>query len=456
MKRYYILFILFSFGFLSGQAQESVCLSDTITIQTDSFRGDHSWQTSINGTDWTVLEGISDKVLELIPQHSLFYRYEVIEGTCVPYYSDIIEIIVNMPPEVTLTNIDSVCQNLDVFQLSTGVPTGGVYTGEGIIDGRFIAAMTEPGTYQYSYSFQDTSTTCVDTAFAIIEVLPLPSAAMAGDDFLEIIEDSIMLDATAPMEGKGIWTIVSGGEGYFSDITNPQSWFKKNVDSIKYTLKWTVSNTCGTYSDDADLIFLRLSANPCPGTPVVYDADGNMYPTVQIGEQCWMAENLKIGTTVTSTVDTKAHSDASNNGIIERYTMDNEESNIALYGGLYDWDEMMGYIETEGNQGICPEGWHIPTVGEYDDLDNFYKKVDTGDHLKEGGDSGFEGKLVGDRHNQGTFVSQNSSGFFWTSSSYTYNGANDGWVRELCACNSALDRIHFSKKTGASVRCIKD
>ena len=85
---------------------------------------------------------------------------------------------------------------------------------------------------------------------------------------------------------------------------------------------------------------------------------------------------------------------------------------------------------------ICPEGWHVPTVNEYDDLDNFYKKTDTGTHLKEGGDSGFEGKLVGDRHNMGTFVSQNSSGFFWTSSTYSYNGANDGWIRELCACNT--------------------
>ncbi|MEA1876821.1 MAG: hypothetical protein U9N86_08140, partial [Bacteroidota bacterium] len=77
-------------------------------------------------------------------------------------------------------------------------------------------------------------------------------------------------------------------------------------------------------------------------------------------------------------------------------------------------------------------------------------------HLKEGGDSGFEGKLGGDRHSYGFFVSVESSGFFWTSSSYTYNGANDGWVRELCACTNALDKIHFSKKTGVSVRCIKD
>lgn len=456
MKQYYILLLLISFGLLNGQAQHSVCLTDTVSIQTDTYRGEHTWQTSLNGTDWTALEGVGDNVLELIPLQSIYYRYEVIEGTCIPSYSDVLQIIVNMPPVVNLTNIDSVCSNVDVFQLTSGSPVGGSYFGEGIIDGRFIAAMAGPGTHQYSYTFQDTATTCRDTAYAAIEVLPLPSTAIAGDDLLEIIEDSVMLNATMPIEGEGFWSIVAGGDGYFSDPTMPQSWFKKNIDSVNYTLKWTVSNTCGSLSDELDLTFLRLSANPCPGTPVVYDTDGNMYPTIQIGTQCWMAENLKVGTTVISTVTTRAHSDASNNGLIERYTMDNEESNIALYGGLYDWDEMMNYEEEAGGQGICPDGWHVPTVEEYDSLDDFYKGIDTGTHLKEGGDSGFEGKLIGDRHNMGSFVSQNSSGFFWSSSTYSYNGANDGWVRELCACNSYLDKIHFTKKTGASVRCIKD
>lgn len=456
MKQYYIIILLFLIGNLSVQSQESVCLNDSISLQTEDFRGELTWQKSINGEDWSQWESEAGRILELVPQTSMYYRYEIIEGTCAPIYSDIIEIIVNQLPVVLLQSIDSVCENLGMFQLGTGSPSGGQYRGTGIIDGRFIPNLAGAGEHTYFYSFADTLTTCTDSTQATITVLPMPSEANAGVSFPEIMQDSIQLQATNPEAGEGLWSIIAGGTGTFSDLTDPQAWFKKGADSTNYTLQWTVANSCGNNSDQIDLKFLRLSLNPCPGTPVVFDTDGNMYPTIQIGDQCWMAENLKAGTTITSTIASRAHSNASNNGVVERYTMENDENNIALYGGLYDWDEMMGYSETEGDQGICPDGWHVPSVGEYDTLNKFYKDNDAGDHLKEGGDSGFEGKLVGDRHSTGSFVSQGSSGFFWTSSSWTYNGANEGWVRELCACNNSLDRIHFNKKTGASVRCIKN
>jgi len=78
--------------------------------------------------------------------------------------------------------------------------------------------------------------------------------------------------------------------------------------------------------------------------------DGQEYTTVQIGDQCWMAENLNIGTRVNGSVT------MTDNGTIEKYCYDNSESNCDIYGGLYQWNEMMQY-STISPIGMVPPGW---------------------------------------------------------------------------------------------------
>jgi len=92
----------------------------------------------------------------------------------------------------------------------------------------------------------------------------------------------------------------------------------------------------------------------CGASKVNYG--GKAYNTVLIGDQCWLKENLDIGTMITSS--------PSNNGIIEKYCYGNIESNCDIYGGLYQWDEAMQYATIEGAKGICPDGWYIPTLAE--------------------------------------------------------------------------------------------
>jgi len=83
--------------------------------------------------------------------------------------------------------------------------------------------------------------------------------------------------------------------------------------------------------------------------------EGKTYHTAQIGTQCWLKENLNVGTFISSRI----LEDASNNGIIEKYCYGNLLNNCDVYGGLYQWGEAMKYSTTEGEQGICPSGWHI-------------------------------------------------------------------------------------------------
>jgi uncharacterized protein (TIGR02145 family) len=379
-----------------------------------------------------------------------------LEGLCDPIYSEVFSLELHDPPLVEFTVRDSVCIDDRDFILHGGFPAGGEYSGPGVTDGRFIPSMAGLGKHLIGYLYRDSLTNCADTVYSEIEVLPLESKAEAGDDINMILADSIMLQAVAPEKGTGTWSVISGEGGSFKNINDPQTWFFKDSAHLDYELRWTVEGPCGNNSDKIHLNFMELSINPCPGTPIVTDIDGNTYKTIQIGDQCWMAENLRTGIFIPSTATNSIHSDLDNNGIIEKYCYDNDTANCTMYGGLYDWNEAMGYSEDEGSQGICPEGWHIPTNDDWKILDDQFKYGDAGEHLKETGDAGFGGQFTGDRHQRGEFYSFGSSGFFWSSTSYIYLDHNEGYFRKICACNGFLEKDHYNKMTGLSIRCVKN
>ncbi|MBP5421771.1 MAG: fibrobacter succinogenes major paralogous domain-containing protein [Paludibacteraceae bacterium] len=112
----------------------------------------------------------------------------------------------------------------------------------------------------------------------------------------------------------------------------------------------------------------------CPGTPTLTDYDGNVYNTVKIGSQCWMKENLRtthyasggsidLGTDTSSTV-------------AYRYYPAGSSSNVSVYGYLYNWSAVMhgsssSSTNPSGVQGVCPNGWHMPSETEWTQLINY-------------------------------------------------------------------------------------
>jgi uncharacterized protein (TIGR02145 family) len=98
-------------------------------------------------------------------------------------------------------------------------------------------------------------------------------------------------------------------------------------------------------------------------TGTVIDVEGNTYAIKKIGNQWWMAENLKT------------RKDADGNDI-ERYCYDNDTTKCELYGGLYTWHTVMNGASSSdknpsGVQGICPTGWHVPSNAEWIQLVDF-------------------------------------------------------------------------------------
>jgi uncharacterized protein (TIGR02145 family) len=150
-----------------------------------------------------------------------------------------------------------------------------------------------------------------------------------------------------------------------------------------------------------------------------------------------------------------------NNGIIEKYCYNNDVNNCNIYGGLYQWDEAMQYLNMSGTRGICPPGWHIPTLGELQTLGstvgnngNALKAVGQGTGSGAGTNtSGFSVLLAGYRHDNGTFTSLGNYAPFWSSTEYDAPNAHS---LNLYYHGSYIDFSSYLKDYGFSVRCRQD
>jgi len=171
--------------------------------------------------------------------------------------------------------------------------------------------------------------------------------------------------------------------------------------------------------------------------------DAQIYETVYLEGNWWMAESLRYGTVIPSDSLQK------DNGIVETYAYDNDIQNIAVYGGLYSWYEAMQYDETEKGQGICPPGWHVPSFNEWNIiaplnlpylfLDYYYGPGGPGGlNLKYAGYYTFIWEARQGEKYEGYFSDQKFGGRYWTSS---YK--EEKW-QDFSGTNTAFQRINLS------------
>jgi uncharacterized protein (TIGR02145 family) len=189
-------------------------------------------------------------------------------------------------------------------------------------------------------------------------------------------------------------------------------------------------------------------SHPCPGTPTV-DYSGLTYNTVQIGTQCWLKENLNVGTMLNYS------SDQTNNSTIEKYCYNNDPANCTTYGGLYQWDEAMQYVTTAGAQGICPGGWHIPTDAEFFTLQSTVGNNNSLINVGQGSGtniSGFSALFVGYVDVAGSAWNQFGS---WTGL-WSSSEASGLKAYNLLFQGSSVGISDQPKSLGYSIRCIKD
>jgi uncharacterized protein (TIGR02145 family) len=250
-------------------------------------------------------------------------------------------------------------------------------------------------------------------------------------------------------------------------------------DTITYTFRWEVdsvnwSGSTSTTSQSGDTIAASdLAQNDewtCIVTPddgtdsgtageasvtidsecgaTLTDIDGNTYPTVEIGSQCWMGTNLN------TTHDA--------NGVpVSRWCCDCNE-----YGGMYEWSAVMNGSSTDGAQGICPNGWHVPS-----DADWFRLEAYIDPSMTDPTYIGWNSTAIGDQ----LYYLDLTYGFDWTTGGFSYGGDACSynydrilyWSSSDYSSTEAISRLFntaFSgsnrdarlKSSGFYIRCLKD
>jgi len=261
------------------------------------------------------------------------------------------------------------------------------------------------------------------------------------------------------------------------------------------------SNTFNNVSTGSHIVYVK-EANGCIASANTYiyssggsgctvtDIDGNTYSTVVIGNQEWIAENLKVTHYAdgTALVDGTGAGNITGDYTTKYYFWYNDDStaNADTYGALYTWAAVMnGSASSDANpsgvQGVCPTGWHVPSDAEWTELtdyltNNGYGYEGSGNDIGKSMATTFGWKADGTPGNVGNDqASNNSSGFtalpggyrssygapsllgsfasFWSA---TELNSSVAWGRGLGYDRSEVYRDYYYKFRGFSARCLKD
>jgi uncharacterized protein (TIGR02145 family) len=259
--------------------------------------------------------------------------------------------------------------------------------------------------------------------------------------------------------------VASGSSNYTFTPTNNQN-IKCLVTS---SLSGCLMNNPAP-SNIVNMIVYTTGTACASGATVVHY--GKTYNTVQIGTQCWLRENLNVGTQISGTLS------QTNNSQIEKFCYGNDSVNCNVYGGLYQWAEAVQYLNNVTNsthwnplpttpvKGLCPQGWHIPSKTEFETMFTYLGTTSGGGKVKEAGVVHWSSPNTG---------ASNSSGFTMLPSGnmisgiYTYltsyaniwtitkgNLVGDAWYFGAAYNYSTHTTGQSYKTNGLSIRCLKD
>ena len=365
------------------------------------------------------------------------------------------------------------------WSTSANPTVAGSHSTDGSGTGSFTSSITglTPNTNYYVRAYATYSQGTVYGNSVSFTTPPITTATLTTNSVTSITSTSAVSGGNITDDGGG--TITARGVCWSTSanptISNPHTSngtgagsFTSNITGLTsgttYYVRAYAANSAGTaYGNQHSFI-----------TPVT-DVEGNVYKTVVIGTQVWMAENLKTtkyndGITIPHVTDNAAWASLTTPG----YCWYNNDAATykATYGALYNWYTV--------NTGIlCPMGWHVPSDNEWKELEMHlgmsrneadlidWRGGDEGGKLKETStshwfnpntgatnESGFTALPGGDRYGiDGTFHDIGNYAGFWSITQYS---TGDAWNRNLYYGNSMVYRGIYWKTVGFSVRCLKN
>lgn len=312
----------------------------------------------------------------------------------------------------------------------------------------------------YFYSSEDNMWKDISTGSGTISPgTPSPElpGGVALNDSNNQPDVSAMLDIQSDKQGILIPRLSTSD---ISAIANPANGLLVfNKDSEKFSV---YNESTGTWNN------LLTGTNTiesfvCGISEITDNRDGKTYGTTQIGDQCWMAENLNIGTRIDGVLDQSQQTPE----VIEKYCYNDNEVNCDIYGGMYQWHEAMQYTDVQGVRGICPEGWHLPTNLDWSQLRSYLSanghygteavalKSTYGWYNNGNGtdDFGFTALPAGRRHTTTEFIELTKNAIFWSSTKVTSVTAH---YSMMTYNNNQIVKSYRSRWCGISIRCIKN
>jgi len=337
-----------------------------------------------------------------------------------------------------------------------------------------------------TYYFKAYVTNSVGTAYGSLEefstvacpvFLPEVSTLAAYDisDSVATSGGTVLDDGGAAVSSRGVcWGKKTGPtpEGPHSEDGEGTGGFSSRLSDLDplstYYYRAYAENSKGiAYGDE-----YQFSTPERPNT--LMDIDGNVYRTVQIGEQTWMAENLRVSRYADGSELPYVTDQPTWGGLYKTekafcaYAYDS--ANFDIYGALYTWaGAMNGAASSDSNpsgvQGACPDGWHLPmTLDQADSLQ--WRGAGYGAMLKDtsglwkepnlaNNASGFSALPAGRVNTAGTPVNKTLECYFWSSTDWSMDG--EIWYRYLKFERDEIYRYTgFYVMEGYSVRCVKD
>jgi len=275
----------------------------------------------------------------------------------------------------------------------------------------------------------------------LMNSLPVPTVTftLCFDSITTTDAKPFVLKGGVPLGGTYSGPGVNSATSVFTPIT-------AGVGVKTITYSYTNISACSAAATKT--ITILASPNFNCGSSLTDIRDNKVYPTVQIGSQCWMRKNLNYGNAIPGTIE------QTDNCLNEKYCYSNDATDCNLYGGLYQWDEIMAYGNAPGSQGLCPPGWHVPTQAEWMTLFNASLTQGlAGKPLQDSIISGFRAIESGVNYSNMVWKFSGFATIFWSSNSYsTIKALSHGMNLQ----NFGISDYYSNRSNAFAVRCIHD
>jgi len=308
---------------------------------------------------------------------------------------------------------------------------------------------------------------------SITYIQQIPSAPTPNDGDCSEQENGFTYVTSRPQYDYFNVTDKGSTHSYSYDCSN---------DNNNYSINFCLSANTGSFSAGEVIASPRgLNSWTC-GDPLLDYRDGESYDTVQIGSQCWMAENMRYNINNCSSTDWVNGSDVGWCGYR------NTGSCEVKIGRLYQWSAAMNDETEERSQGVCPDGWHVPSLGEWIEATttinnninyrcngiegNISKAVSSihgwaatttsclpGNNTSTNNTTGFNIFPSGYRgYNSGTYYSVTWGSYIWTSS-FEWSETSQAYFPNYIKTYETWPYVYKGRNYhayGYAVRCIKD